>query len=346
MVMPRDLPFEPRASWRDVLRGRARLVGSRTLVGRRDLKLDPGLVSPYELRVAAGLHYGDPPIEEARYQRDRTLRSDAKTLARFLLTRAFPASDAPAPSGRHHVVSAAIDSCNTGEAVQTILAWLRERRGAVVFFVHPHALNLAARGTQLRDDLASADLVLPDGIGIRVAALVLGLSLPANVNGTDLIPEVLLELAANDIPIALIGGKPGVAERALEHWRKRAPLRSLGTWDGYQPERVYEEAASYLEANAPCLVLLAFGSPLQERFAIRHFRKRSGVVAVTVGGLFDFAAGDVPRAPLAWRELGLEWVWRLLQEPHRLGPRYLLGNPAFMARAVWQRARSGGVGRG
>lgn len=338
---PRDLPLEGRARWMDVLRGRARLVGARTHVGRHDLGLKPGVISPYEVREATGLKYGDPPIEEARYARDRTRRSDASLLLRFALLRLIPqpAGRVTASAERHRIVSAEIDAHDTSHVVRKILGWLDAGRGARVLFVHPHALNLAARSRELREQVASADLVLPDGIGIRMAARILGIPLPANVNGTDLIPELLLELAAKEVPIALIGGKPGVAERAADGWRKKASVRVVGVWDGYRTEQEYADIAASIESQGPCVVLLGFGSPLQEGMAFRHFDARPGVVAITVGGLFDFAAGDQPRAPLAWRELGLEWAWRLSHEPKRLGRRYLVGNPEFLCRAVIQRVR-------
>lgn len=343
MVAPREVPLEPRAGWRDVIRGRARFIGARTRIGRADLGLPAGVISPYELREATGLRYGDPPIEEARYERSRTTRSDASLLARYtlvhLLARSQRPRRAPRPRPRHRIVSAEVDACDTTEAVARILAWVRSGTSARVFFVHPHALNLAARDARLRQDLASASLVLPDGIGLRVAGRILGLAMPANVNGTDLVPELLLELAAHDVPIALIGGKPGVAERAADAWTKRTTVRVIGTWDGYRDEASYDAIAEEIASRGPCVVFLAFGSPLQERFATRHFTGRDGVVAITVGGLFDFAAGDKPRAPLAWRELGLEWAWRVVHEPKRLAKRYFLGNPEFVARAAWQRIR-------
>lgn len=344
-MKPRDIGLEPRASLADVLGGRARVVGSRTRVGRDDLGIAPGVVSPYEVREVAGLRYGDPPIEEARYERHRTLVKDAGLLARLAVTRLLPRHEAdpnaPRDPPRVRIVSASVDALDTTDAITVVMEWLERRHHGLVFFVHPHALNLASNDEQLRADIAAASLILPDGIGIRVAASILGARLPANVNGTDLMPELLMELAAHRTPIALIGGKPGVAERAAETWAKSSGVTIAGTWDGYKTEAEYEEIATQIGAKTPCVVLIAFGSPLQERFAVRHFKDRPGVVAITVGGLFDFAAGDKPRAPLAWRELGLEWVWRLTHEPKRLGKRYLVGNPEFVARAVMQRLRGG-----
>jgi N-acetylglucosaminyldiphosphoundecaprenol N-acetyl-beta-D-mannosaminyltransferase len=86
------------------------------------------------------------------------------------------------------------------------------------------------------------------------------------------------------------------------------------------------------------------GSPIQERFAWEHLAHIPTATVITVGGLFDFFSGRVPRAPLAWRELGLEWLFRLVQEPRRLAKRYLVGNPLFLLLALKQRLLEGSVG--
>ena len=87
----------------------------------------------------------------------------------------------------------------------------------------------------------------------------------------------------------------------------------------------------------PCLVLVGMGSPRQELWAWKYLSNHPDLIVVTVGGLFDFISGVVPRATVIWRELGLEWLYRLTREPRRLARRYLLGNPLFLARAVRQR---------
>lgn len=336
-MQPRDIPLEPRASLGEVVAGRARIVGSRTKVGRLDLGLPPGVISPYEVRARMGLRYGDPPIEEARYHQRRTRLADAAILARWAFVQLMP-QPAGVTATTVQVLSAKVDSLDTAHVISTVMGWLAEGRGGKVFFVHPHALNVAQRDEQLRQDLDNADLVLPDGIGIRIAAHMLGAALPANVNGTDLVPELLSQLAADRVRVALIGGAPGIAARACETWQKRSPFPVAGIWDGYQSEAQYEAIASEIAREGPVLVLIGFGSPLQERFACKYFADHPKVVCITVGGLFDFAAGAKPRAPLAWRELGLEWVWRLVHEPKRLGRRYLLGNPEFLLRVLLQRA--------
>jgi N-acetylglucosaminyldiphosphoundecaprenol N-acetyl-beta-D-mannosaminyltransferase len=265
------------------------------------------MVSPYEARAAMGLRYGDPPVEEARYERGRSAVGDAAMLLRWLAARVSHRAAAAAPAergdrdARPFIVSSRVDAVDTHEAVATIVSWVRRREPGQVFFVHPHALNLAAHDETLRADIAGARLVLPDGIGIRIAAAILGVPLPANVNGTDLVPELLLELAADRIPIALIGGAPGVAQRAADTWHRKTRVPIAGVWDGFGTPAQYRDAARTLVGIAPCVVFIGMGSPKQERFTREYFSDTPGVVAVTVGGLFDFESGSKPRAPLNQR---------------------------------------------
>jgi exopolysaccharide biosynthesis WecB/TagA/CpsF family protein len=344
-VLPRDVPLTPRAALADVIRGQARVVGSRTEAGRDAFGLPPGVVSPYELRAAAGLAYGDPAIEEARYEKRRTRLKDLATLARFAVTAPLARAAAPradaAVRPRVSLLGVEMDALDTAEAATRIVRFAQAGVARRVFFVHPHALDVASRDAELRAILRSGDLVLPDGAGIRLAARLSGTALPANVNGTDLTPELLVELAVERIPVALVGGAPGVAARAAARWATRYGVTIAATQDGFADAATYDAWVASLPR--PCVVLVGFGTPLQERFVERHLRDRAGIVAVTVGGLFDFASDDKPRAPMAMRELGLEWLFRLAVEPRRLASRYLVGGPRFLARVLAERLRGRGL---
>lgn len=208
----------------------------------------------------------------------------------------------------------------------------------VLAFVNAHGVNLASRRPDYRAALTDADLLLNDGIGLTLAARLDGVLFPANLNGTDLMPDLLTDFADRGHRVFFYGGAPGIADRAARHWARRVPgLQVAGALDGYT---VSGAAAAELvrEAGAD-VVLAALGNPGQELWATT-FGPRSGArLTVGVGAFFDFSVGAVRRAPRSVRRLHLEWAFRLLQEPRRLARRYLIGVPVFLTRVGWGQLR-------
>lgn len=289
-----------------------------------------------------GIPYGRLEEEEVRYLDDprRSARSDAAVLLRAAVAQSLAPRRAGLELERPYIVSARVANLTIDEAVTAIFAPTPRDRAKMVHFVHPHALNLATFSSDFRTMLAEADLVLPDGIGVRLAANLLGVSMRHNLNGTDLLPVLCHEAARRDLPMALVGGAPGIAADCGEVLRRDEPgLRIALTQAGYLDDAGSAQVAESIRELGPSIVLVGMGSWRQEHWAWRWLRDAKEAVVVTVGGLFDFFSGNVPRAPVAWRELGLEWVWRLRQEPRRLAKRYLVGNPLFVALAVAQRLR-------
>ena len=327
----------PRARLSEVLRGDASLVGSRCDPRRR-----PGLVSPVEARQAMGLSYEDLSEAERAYLEDpeRTLRADAGVATRAAIAAVFSPGAGGAEVERAEIVSATVDNVSVEEAIERVLETAPADHARLVFFVHAHALNLARFDGELRQLYRRADTIFPDGIGIRIAARILGVALRANVNGTDLLPLLCRTASERGVPLVLVGGAPGVAQdcaRALidAEPELQIPLISPGYLDASDIDVLRGEIA----AVGRSVVLVGMGTPVQERFAFEHLRDLPNVTVLTVGGLFDFYSGRIPRAPIRYRELGLEWLWRLRQEPGRLSKRYILGNPLFLALALEQKAR-------
>jgi len=118
-------------------------------------------------------------------------------------------------------------------------------------------------------------------------------------------------------------------------------VRVAAVHHGFLDDDSSAHLAASIRALGRCLVMVGMGIPRQERWAWRWLRELPEATVLTVGGLFDFFSGDVQRAPVAWRELGLEWLWRLRSEPRRLAARYLLGNPLFLTLTLTQRLRRG-----
>ena len=153
-------------------------------------------------------------------------------------------------------------------------------------------------------------------------------------------PRLCREAARRGLRVFLLGARPGVAAEAARRMEESFPgLQVVGTRHGYfTPEQNPEVCAEIARSGAD-LVLVGLGAPRQDLWLERYHRALGFSVVVGVGGLFDFYSGRIRRAPAAWRELGLEWLWRLRCEPGRLWSRYVLGNPLFLWRVLRHRDR-------
>ncbi|HYO60277.1 MAG TPA: WecB/TagA/CpsF family glycosyltransferase [Actinomycetota bacterium] len=229
----------------------------------------------------------------------------------------------------------------TAAAARGELIRLYEReRPALVAYANAHTLNLASRDSGYRAVLRAADIVLNDGAGLAIAGRVFGKPFPANLNGTDFNPVILEEAASRGWPVFFLGAKPGVADEAARRLTERIPgLRIVGTRDGYFRPEESDVVARQIAATGAGLVMVAMGNPLQERWLSRHLEATGARLGVGVGAFLDFSAEVVSRAPAWMNKAGLEWVYRLAQEPRRMWRRYVLGNPLFLARVLRARLR-------
>ena len=203
------------------------------------------------------------------------------------------------------------------------------------FFMNAHCCNVMHRDRAYMTAVRCADVLLPDGIGIAMAARMTGQRLAANLNGTDLIPALLAQAARMGKSVYLFGGTPGTAEAAAAQLIRRMPhLRIAGTRDGFAGATDAEAVIADINASGAAIVLVALGVPMQEIWIHRHAHRLDAQLVTGVGAALDFLAGNVSRAPAWLRKARSEWVWRLAQEPRRLARRYLVGNVSFLTRAA------------
>ena len=220
-------------------------------------------------------------------------------------------------------------SATRDEAVSLLLAPGRRR----VAFVNAHCVNVAFDNAEYREALDSADLLLPDGAGVELAARWHGARLADNLNGTDLCPDLLAQAARRGMAVFLLGGRPGVAQAAADALQTRFPdLRVAGVRDGFAGADPANAIVAINESGAHIL-LVAMGVPLQDLWLARHRDMLRPDLVMGVGALFDFLSGQVPRAPRLIRKARLEWLWRLGLEPRRMFGRYVIGNVVFLLRA-------------
>ncbi len=219
------------------------------------------------------------------------------------------------------------------------LEWIRQRLTghdqAVVCMTNAHCANVSCLDAAYHQTLLASALNLADGVGLRIAGKLKRTPVRQNVNGTDLFPRLCAMLEGTQESLYLLGGRPGVAESVAEWIRKRYPNTAIaGYRDGYFNRVDDASVAEEVKRSRASVLLVAMGVPNQELWIQRNVQQTGVRVAIGVGGLFDFYSGRIPRAPEWMREMGLEWTYRLLQEPGRMWKRYLIGNWTFLARHV------------
>lgn len=222
------------------------------------------------------------------------------------------------------------------EAVKLLDACYNRRGRVAVAFANAHTLNVAAENPDFRLALQDA-LVFNDGLGVDIASRILhGAPFPENLNGTDFVPNYL-KRTKHRYRIFLLGAKPGIATRAAHRLSALCPRHKIvGCHHGHFDSRNASEIVELIRCSRADVVLVAMGNPKQELFVHHHLARTGCLVGIGVGALFDFLAGDVPRATLWVQRWRLEWFYRLLQEPRRLARRYLIGNPLFLMRILKQ----------
>lgn len=201
----------------------------------------------------------------------------------------------------------------------------------VLAFANAHAMNCVATSVFFFEALHSADLVVRDGSGIATLFKLLRMTPGLNLNGTDLIPELLQQFDGRCI--ALFGTQKPYLDQGLKVIKQKFAPRS-----NYVCEHGFRNIDSYIAlvvTHRPALIILGMGMPRQEVVAAALRSVLSFPCLIVCGGaIIDFLGGKTARAPAWMRKIGLEWVFRLVMEPRRLFHRYVIGNPLFLTRAL------------
>ena len=324
-----------------LLRGHVALVGPRPLpplaphaVASYRISVRPGLISPFAVRQRAHIAYEPEETVDYEYAASRSLLTDMGLLIRALLTRTHGASHV-STLPRVDVDGVQVDNLTLQGAIARIVEFLERPQARLVSFVNADCINKAARNQRYRRVLRFSDLVLGDGVGVRLFSRLMGEPLRENVNGTDLFPRLCAALEGTTHSVYLLGGEPGVAGAVATWVQSRYPqCRIAGFENGYFDADEEAEVIEDIRRSGASLLLVAFGAPHQELWLRDHLVSTGARVGIGVGGLFDFFSGRIPRAPMWMRESGLEWVFRLSREPRRLFWRYGPGNVEFLGRAL------------
>jgi N-acetylglucosaminyldiphosphoundecaprenol N-acetyl-beta-D-mannosaminyltransferase len=232
------------------------------------------------------------------------------------------------------------------EAVDFLLAWCCEHRGAACRFVVTPNVDHAVmfqRSANLRAAYADASLVLADGLPIVLAARLFGRSVPERVAGSDLVPNLFAAVDGGPLCVFLLGAAPGVADAAATRiHRDWSGVQVVGT---YSPPLGFEndpqenaEILKMISAARPDLLIIGLGAPKQELWVHQHRGQIAAKVAICAGATIDFLAARRQRSPMWMRRAGLEWLHRVAAEPRRLAGRYALDAWEF-PRLLWRQWR-------
>ncbi len=211
-----------------------------------------------------------------------------------------------------------IDDVSMAETLTLIVAFLRAGMPRQIVTINPEFVMTAQHNPAFAAVLRAAALAVPDGVGLKLAARLAGQRLHGRVAGIDLCEQLAAASESHGWRLFLLGAAPGVAEATASALRQRFPgVVIAGTYAGSpQPE---DEATirALIVAAQPDILLVAYGAPAQDLWIARNQSALQVPVAIGVGGSFDYLSGRVPRAPHWLRQLGLEWLFRLIRQPWR-----------------------------
>ncbi|MBR9726816.1 WecB/TagA/CpsF family glycosyltransferase [Shewanella intestini] len=320
----------------NVIKGQLGIVGSQAqyaVVEYQPYRLRPGLMSFEHMHRRMGISY-DEHIDDLKLNTHlfHYLAACLRCLVGYSLSTQYIGTISQCVS----IFRVKIDNLTMSEAVNGLIHQTKNGHACAHYaFVNTDCLNIAYNNKTYRETLNHCQQVFADGSGIRLASKLLQFTLKDNVNGTDMLPLLCEQAAKEQLGIYLLGAKPQVAEQAANNLQKRFQgLTISGTHDGYFDPSHSEQLMTQINDSGAHILLVALGAPLQEAWIAKHQAQLKVKVAVGVGGLFDFYANKVSRAPLAVRQMGMEWTWRLMQEPMRMWRRYLIGNPVFTFRVI------------
>lgn len=231
-----------------------------------------------------------------------------------------------------------VDSRTALERVAEYASRVNGRGARNIYFTNVRSIMSARRDHELHAHLDHADLVLPDGSGLKIAGLLYRTPITENLNGTDFTPRVLGLATARDWTVYLLGAKPEILESCKRKLREMFPgIQIVGWHHGYFSGPDEREIIDDINRKKPNILLVGLGTPLQEKWTALHAPRLRAGACLAVGGLFDFLSGNKSRAPRWMRNLGIEWIFRFVQDPAGKWYRVFYETPAFLCLILFRR---------
>ena len=324
----------------NVIKGELGLVGCQlqyAVLPYHEYLIRPGLMSFKQMHARMGIAY-DPYVINPKL--NTSVICYLLATLRCLLGYALSSTVVCSTQKQFQLFKVTISNITMSDAISSIINSAKSPKCDSYAFVNTDCMNIAHKNEKYRQILNKNRHVFADGSGLRLACKFHRIALKDNVNGTDMFPLLCQQAAEQGVGIFMLGAKPNIANKAAEKMQQRFPkLRICGTHDGYFSAQQADEVIGKINSSGAQILLVAMGAPVQERWIAEHSEKLNVGAAIGVGGLFDFYADAVSRAPVAVRQMGMEWTWRLMQEPKRMWRRYIVGNPLFLMRVFLELAK-------
>lgn len=234
---------------------------------------------------------------------------------------------------KFNILGSYIHAVNLEQSIELITKKVIDGSILRIVTANPEIIYQAIEDMKLQTLINTADLVVPDGIGVVWAARRLGIDIKERVTGIDLTERIIEEGNRHGWRIFILGSKPGVAEIAISKLYQRYPANTYSCYHGYFSKEEEPEVIEKIKGFVPDILLVGLGAPLQEYWNLEN--KGLAKVSIGVGGTIDVLSGHVPRAPRWIRNIGLEWLFRLVREPNRITRQKKL--PCFVIKIVQQK---------
>ena len=216
------------------------------------------------------------------------------------------------------VLGVGFDNVTMEQAVAEGVRLMNTEGAHYVVTPNPEIVETCQADSEAMEAVGRADLVIADGIGVVYGARILGTPLKERVPGVEFAQHLMGKMAESGKPLFLLGAKPGIAELAAEKLRAAYPgLRIVGTHDGYFQDD--GPVLAEIRESGADVVFVCLGAPKQEKWMLRNGGATGAHLLVGLGGCLDVFSGTVQRAPEIFQRLGLEWFYRLLKNPSRVG---------------------------
>lgn len=234
---------------------------------------------------------------------------------------------------RSQIFNLPLDRVNLTQILEIIKNFILERRTHQIVTLNSLMVNASLKDKELCRILQNADLVIADSIGIFWAMKFLGKPLPEVTPGIDLLFELCKMSKREGYRIYLLGARKEVIEKTVRQLKETfSEIKIVGYQHGYFTSNEEKEIIQEIKNFSPDILFVGLGSPRQEKWIATHLKELDVKVAIGVGGSFDIISGKLKRAPIRLRWMGLEWLYRLYQEPQRI--KRVIQLPIFVFRVV------------